>query len=141
MGGHSGEVHSARLLMSAAPLASLYFDEQLGDLQAAQREEGASPEARQALQDAVAAFEARKAGLAGRGCKLSWVWSEQRAWEPFGCSRLIDAGYASGHVSYLPAHAFGNEKIAASIYWAAHVDSMRGAWSGPVYVLTDGQTA
>jgi hypothetical protein len=137
----SGEVHSARLLMSAAPLANLYFDEQLGDLQAAQKEEGASPEARQALQDAVAAFEARKAGLATRGCKLSWVWSEQRAWQPFGCSRLIDAGYASGHASYLPAHAFGNEKIAASIYWAAQVDSMRGAWSGPVYVLTDGQTA
>lgn len=136
-----GEVHSARLLMSAAPLANLYFDEQLGDLHSAQKEEGISQEARQALQEAVGAFEARKAGVAARGCKLSWVWSEQRPWEPFGCSRLIDAGYASGQASYLPAHAFGNEKVAESIYWAASVDSMRGAWGGPVYVLTDGQTA
>lgn len=137
----SKDVHSARMMMSAAPLAAKYFDEQLDGLHAAQKEKDATPEAQAALAQAVAAFEARKAGIAARGCDLSWVWNEQRPWRPSGCSRLIEAGYASGQASYLPAKAFGNENIASSIYWAAGMDDMRGAWNGPVYVLTDGGTA
>lgn len=148
----SADVHSARLLMSAMPQAAAYFDEQLGDLREAQKEAGTAKEtsaqtnvatsapAQEQLRQAIAAFEARKAGIAARGCDLSWVWSEQRNWQPFGCSRLIDAGYASGQASYLPPQAFGNQKIASSLYWAAAVDDVRGAWNGAVYVLTDSQT-
>ncbi len=135
------DVHSARLMMSAAPLAAMYFDEQLENLGKAQKEADATPEARTMLAQSIAAFEARKAGIAARGCDLSWVWSEQRPWQPNGCSRLIDAGYASGQADYLPPQAYGNQKIASSIYWAAEVDELRGAWSGPVYVLTDSGTA
>jgi len=135
------DVHSAPMLMVAAPVAAQYFDEQLGQLRAAQKETDATPEAQTMLEQSIAAFEARKAGIAARGCDLSWAWSEQRPWQPHGCSRLIEAGYASGQASYLPAKAFGNKKIASSIYWAAEVDELRGAWSGPVYVLTDGGTA
>ncbi len=135
------DVHSARLMMSAAPLAALYFDEQLDGLHKAQEEHDATPQAQAALAEAVAAFEARKAGIAARACDLSWVWNEQRPWQPSGCSRLIDAGYASGQASYLPARAFGNQNIASSIYWAAEVDALRGAWNGAVYVLTDSGTA
>jgi hypothetical protein len=137
----SKDVHSARMMMSAAPLAAKYFDEQLDGLHAAQKEKDPTPEAQAALTQAIAAFEARKAGIAARGCDLSWVWTEQRPWRPSGCNRLIEAGYASGQASYLPAKAYGNENIASSIYWAAGVDDLRGAWNGPVYVLTDGATA
>lgn len=135
------DVHSAPMLMVAAPVAAQYFDEQLGQLRAAQKETDATPEAQTMLEQSIAAFEARKAGIAARGCNLSWVWNEQRPWQPQGCNRLIDAGYASGQASYLPAKAFGNKKIASSIYWAAEVDELRGAWTGPVYVLTDSGTA
>ncbi|MYM94290.1 S41 family peptidase [Duganella vulcania] len=134
------DVHSARMMMSAAPLAAMYFDEQLDGLRQAQKEQDPTPEARAMLEQSIAAFEARKAGIAARDCDLSWAWSEQRPWKPNGCSRLIDAGYASGQASYLPPRAFGNLKIASSIYWAAEVDDLRGAWNGPVYVLTDGGT-
>jgi hypothetical protein len=140
----AAEVHSARLMMSAMPQAAAYFDEQLGDLREAQKEADAagetSAQAQEQLRQAVAAFEARKAGIAARGCNLSWVWREQRDWQPSGCSRLIDAGYASGQASYLPPRAYGNKKIASSLYWAAAVDELRGAWNGAVYVLTDSQT-
>lgn len=135
------DVHSARMMMSAAPLAAMYFDEQLGELRKAQKEKDATPEAQTMLAQSIAAFEARKAGIAARGCDLSWAWSEQRPWQPQGCSRLIDAGYASGQADYLPPKAFGNQTIASSIYWAAEVDDLRDAWNGPVYVLTDGGTA
>lgn len=137
----ANDVHSARLMMSAAPLAAQYFDEQLAQLRAAQKEKDATPEARAMLEQSIAAFEARKAGIAARHCDLSWVWTEQRPWQPQGCSRLIDAGYASGQAAYLPPKSFGNQTIASSIYWAAGVDGLRGAWNGPAYVLTDSGTA
>jgi hypothetical protein len=134
-------VHSARLMMSAAPLAAQYFDEQLGQLRAAQKEKDATPEAQATLAQAITAFEARKAAIGARHCDLSWVWTEQRPWQPQGCSRLIEAGYASGQAAYLPPKSFCNQNIASSIYWAATVDELRGAWNGPAYVLTDGGTA
>jgi C-terminal processing protease CtpA/Prc len=72
---------------------------------------------------------------------MSWVWREQRPWNPAGCSRLVEAGFFSGQVDYLPAGALGDGQLASKLYWAASVDPFRGSWSGPVYVLTDGKTA
>jgi hypothetical protein len=138
----SRDVHSARLLMSAAPSANGYFDEQLGTLRdTLSAHPQAAAQVKSALNNAVAAFERRKAGVAERNCDLSWVWQQQKPWSPSGCSRLIEAGFASGQVDYLPPGALGDRTVASSMYWAAAVDPLRGAWSGAVYILTDDKTA
>lgn len=138
----SREVHSARLLMTASSAAAGYFDEQLQDLhKALDRHSEAGPQARAAVQTAIAAFEHRKASIEARKCDMSWVWSKKRPWNPTGFTRLVEAGFASGQMNYLPVGAIGDQEMASTIYWAAKVDALRGAWSGPVYVLTDGKTA
>lgn len=137
----SHEVHSARLLLAAAPVAADYFDETLGDLRADAKESGkASAEIVSALKKGIGDFEQRKAGITAHYCDLSWVWREQREWKPFGCSRLIDAGFASGAFNYLPPGAPSDKAIAEDLYWPTKVDAYRGAWDGPVYVLTNGKT-
>jgi hypothetical protein len=135
----SKPVHSARLLLSAVAESKGYFDEQLDGLHNALKTDGDSA-ASALLNKAVADFEKRKSDIASRVCDLSWVWREQRAWNPAGCSRLIDAGFASGAVDYLPTGKIADRKQASAFYWAAAVDAYRGAWNGHVYVLTDGRT-
>jgi hypothetical protein len=137
----SKPVHSARLWMAAADDARAYADEQLGELRkawAAQAHPDA--QARQAFATATADFERRQAAIAARHCDLSWAWREQRVWNPAGCSRLLDMGFASGVVDYLPATAFGDDELRSALYWPAAVDAQRGAWGGPVYVLTNAKT-
>jgi hypothetical protein len=136
------DVHSARLLMAAAASANGYFDEQLALLRdALKAHPAATAAARSALNEAIAAFERRKAGVAARNCDLSWAWRQQKPWEPSGCSRLVEAGFASGQTDHLPPGSLGDKQIASSIYWAAAVDPLRGAWSGATYILTDDKTA
>jgi hypothetical protein len=135
-------VRSAPLWMSASPAAEGYFDEQLDELRRAlEAHPGAAATTRAALQAARAGFERRKASIGARKCEMSWVWREQRLWNPAGRSRLVEAGYFSGQLDYLPAGSMEDVELAAKLYWAAAVDPFRGAWSGPVYVLTDGKTA
>lgn len=134
-------VHSARLLMAAAPSASAYFDEQLHDLKKAMDEyPNANPDLLATSRSAISDFERRKAGIAGRICNMSWVWRERRPWNPSGCSRLIEAGFASGEANYMPAGTATDRGLASSVYWPALVDPYRGAWSGPVYLLINGRT-
>ncbi|MBI1753034.1 MAG: hypothetical protein HY014_01555 [Acidobacteria bacterium] len=136
------EVHSAPLLLSAAPAAKAYFDEQLGGLRKALREQPqASAETRARIELAIGAFERRKIQAELRSWDLSWVWQERRPWNPTGSGRLVEAGFASGQFDYLPLSTPGDREALTSAYWAATVDSFRGAWDGPVYVLTDGRTA
>lgn len=71
---------------------------------------------------------------------MSWAWREQRSFDPAKCSGLIDAGFASGAVDYFAPGSLTPD-AAAALYWASVADPMRGAWSGPVYVLTDAGTA
>ena len=132
-------VHSARLLLSAVPESNGYFDEQLDGLRTALKT-GSGSATSSLLNKAVADFEKRKSDVAGRSCDLSWAWREQRVWDPAGCTRLIDAGFASGAVDYLAAGTISDRKQASALYWAAAVDAYRGAWNGGVYVLTDGRT-
>jgi hypothetical protein len=134
----SKPVHSAHLLLSAATEAGSYFDEQLDGLRAVLKTSGDS--AATLLNNAVADFEQRKSDIPKRVCDLSWAWREQRAWNSSGCSRLIDAGFASGAVDYLPAESIADRRQASALYWPAVVDAYRGAWNGRVYVLTDGRT-
>lgn len=136
------DVHSAPLLLLASPAAKGYFDEQLGDLRKALREQPqASAEARARVESAIAAFERRKAQVESVSWDLSWVWRERKPWNPTGSGRLVEAGFASGQFDHLPISAPEDREALASAYWAAAVDAFRGAWDGPVYVLTDGRTA
>jgi hypothetical protein len=121
-------IRSAKLLMSAAPPAIAYADEQIEALKA----EG-SPRALAA----AAWFEARKAVVEARHCDMSWAWKERRPWGPGTCTRLLDMGWASGAYDYLPPEA-ATRKGAEVVYWPALVEPWRGSWSGPVYVLTNG---
>jgi Peptidase family S41 len=133
-------VHSAHMLLVRSPTAVGYLDEELTAL----REPlpaSAGAAARAAVDRAVAGFEADKAALAVSDCDMSWVWREQRPWQPGSpCSHLLDVGSAAGALDYLEPHAFDNPDIAKRVYWAAVADDYRGAWTGPVYVITDSRS-
>jgi hypothetical protein len=129
-------VRSARLLMSAAPVAQAYFDEQIAAIKSAQ---AADPTAalQAKAQQSLAFFAAAAADLANRHCDMSWVWAEQRPFDPAGCSRLIDVGFASGAIAAMAPADYRDRRAAAKIYWPATVDPWRAAWTGRVYVLTN----
>jgi len=71
-------VRSARLLMSAAPVAQTYFDEQIAAIKTAQGSDSTAGLQAKA-QQSLAFFAAASADLANRHCDMSWVWQEQRA--------------------------------------------------------------
>ena len=134
-------VHSARMFVARSPAVAGYMDEELDGL----RKPLPTPTdaaahqalAHQALDQAIAGFEAEKSALSAHGCDMSWVWREQRPWQPDApCSRLVDVGSAAGARDYLAPHIFATD-IAKRIYWAAVADDYIGAWTGPVYVVTD----
>jgi hypothetical protein len=136
----SGEVHSAPLLMHAGPLGAKYMDEQLQGLNDALAAHTGDATIEAALRPAIEAFERRKRQSSQQSCDLSWVWREQRNFDPAKCSGLIDAGFASGAVDYFAPGSLAPD-AAAALYWPSVADPVRGAWSGPVYVLTDAGTA
>jgi len=70
---------------------------------------------------------------------MSWVWREQRKWGTSPCTRLIPSGFASGALDYAEPGSL-DPRAARALYWPAIADSLRGAWNGPAYVLTDGNT-
>jgi hypothetical protein len=129
-------VRSARLLMSAAPVAQTYIDEEVAAIKTAQ---AADPTAalHAKAQQSLAFFAAAAAELASRQCDMSWVWDEQRPFEPQGCSRLVDVGFASGALAELAPSSYHDRRAAQKIYWPAAVDPWRGSWSGRVYVLAN----
>lgn len=136
----SRDVHSAPLLMHAGPLGAKYMDEQLQGLNDALMAHAGDAKLEAALRPAIEAFERRKHESSQQPCDLSWVWREQRSFDPAKCSGLIDAGFASGAVDYLAPGSLAQD-AAAALYWASAADPMRGAWNGPVYLLTDAGTA
>ena len=132
-------VHSARMLVARAPALSAYTQEELKDLRKP-LPDTASPQARAAVERAVAGFEADEKSLSAQACDMSWVWREQRPWKPEDpCSRLLAVGSAAGFLDYLPPHSF-DVAIAKRVYWAAVADDYIGAWTGPAYVVTDSHT-
>jgi hypothetical protein len=136
----SREVHSAPLLMHVGPLAAKYMDEQLQGLNDALAAHAGDAKVTTMLRPAVDSFERRKRESLQPPCDLSWVWRERRRFDPAKCSGLIDAGFASGAVEFLAPDSLPTD-AAAAIYWPSITDSMRGAWNGPVYLLTDAGTA
>jgi hypothetical protein len=136
----SREVHSAPLLVHAGPLGVKYMEEQLQGLNDALATHAGDATVEAALRPAIEAFERRKHESLQQSCNLSWVWRGQRSFDPKKCSGLVDAGYASGATGYLmPANL--PPDVAAALYWPNIADPMRGAWNGPVYLLTDSGTA
>jgi hypothetical protein len=136
----SREVHSAPLLMHAGPLGVKYMDEQLQGLNAALAAHAGDAKIETTLRPAIEAFERRKHESAQQPCDMSWVWRERRRFDPAKCSGLIDAGFASGAMDYLAPGSLAPD-AAAALYWPSVVDPLRGAWNGPVYLLTDAGTA
>jgi hypothetical protein len=133
-------VRSAPLLLSASGVAIPYFDEQLADLKRALNSNANLPEVtRTALVRAIAEFNQRKQQATGPPCDMSWVWREQRAWGTSPCTRLIGSGFASGALEYAEPGSIDARAVRA-LYWPAIADSLRGAWTGPTYILTDANT-
>jgi hypothetical protein len=136
----STPVHSAPLLLAASPVAIPYFDEQLAGLQHALDEvPGVSPNTRSALERALDFFRRGKQEASSASCDMSWVWREQRAWGNAPCTRLIAAGFASGPLDYAAPGSL-DARVERVLYWPAIADSLRAAWTGPVYILTDQNT-
>lgn len=133
-------VRSAPLLLAAGPVAVPFLDEQLGRLRETLNTSGdlAGP-SRDALRQAINAFERRRQAADQPACDMSWVWRERRTWGTSACTRLIEAGYASGQRDYAEIGAF-ESPAAGALYWASIADGVRGAWEGPTYVLTDAGT-
>jgi Peptidase family S41 len=134
------DVHSAPLLMHIGPLGAKYMDEQLQGLNDALAAHAGDAKIEAALRPAIEAFERSKRASLQQSCDLSWVWRTQRSFDPAKCSGLVDAGFASGAVDYLAPDSLATD-AASALYWPSIVDSMRGAWNGPVYLLTDSATA
>jgi hypothetical protein len=134
------EVHSAPLLMRAGPLGAKYMDEQLQGLNDALAAHSADARIAAALEPSIEAFERRKRESLHSSCDMSWVWRERRSFDPKKCSGLVDAGFASGALEYLAPGSMASD-AASALYWPTITDPMRGAWNGPVYLLTDAGTA
>jgi hypothetical protein len=136
----SREVRSAPLLMHAGLLGAKYMDEQLQGLNDALTAHAGEAKVEAALRPAIEEFERRKRESLQQSCDMSWVWREQRRFDPAKCSGLIAAGFASGALDYLAPGSLAPD-AAAALYWASAADPLRGAWNGPVYLLTDSGTA
>jgi hypothetical protein len=128
-------VRSAKLMMSAAKAGTQYLDEQISAVKQVQAQH---PGAASYASGAAAVLARWKQSVGPRYCDMSWVWRERRPWQPLGCSRLIEAGWASGIYEQLPPGKVPDEDVAAALYWPARVDRWRGSWTGATYVLTNG---
>ena len=131
-------VRSARLRVVAGPAGKAYFDDE-GDRLGKQIAAAPTGEGKDALSKARAFF-ADGGVQAAKPCDMSWVWTEQHAWAGKGCTRLVDAGYTGGYAATLPKGAYGDQLTAARLSFASRADDQWGMWTGPLYVLTDGNT-
>jgi Peptidase family S41 len=139
-------VHSARLGLVRHAKSAAYYEEQLELIGDALRTE-TSAKSRDALIEAQREYERLDAlSKTPPACSMSWVWRERRPWSPAGapgvCTNLLfGRTYASGAVDYMPPGALGSPKAEEALYWPAIASSVVGSWTGPVYVIMDGDTA
>lgn len=131
-------LRSARMLMTAGPVAIRYFDEESEALTGPLAT--ADPASARAGREALAALATRRDAATAAVCEMSWVWRERRPWRSGGCDRLTDAGFASGLVDYRPPGAIRDAAIARHVYWPSRADPWRGSWRGPIYVFTNNAT-
>jgi hypothetical protein len=129
-------MRSARLLMVDAPVAAGYFDEEIGDIDAALGKVERA-DARAALFEARSFFVQQKEAIGKERCDLSWSWREQRAWSASNCNRLMSAGYAEGYSAGLPNAAYDSTVAATALTSSSTVAAFYGTWTGPTYVFAD----
>lgn len=135
------QLHSVPLLVTSGTAAAPYVETQLKALRPLLTAEPAlAPASKTAVEGAITAFEARAAELRTSTCDLSWVWKEKRPWSTMPCKRLVDVGFFSGHVDWAAPGTL-DPRAASALFWGSAADPMKGAWNGPVYVLTNGFTA
>ena len=133
-------VRSAPLLVSAGPAGVPYLDEQIGQLTGTLLDNAdLSSNTRQLLGAAIEAFKRRKHIASQAQCGMSWVWQKQQDWTKPRCTRLVDAGFASGQYDYVAPSTF-DSRVEGALYWASAADANRGAWKGKTFVLMDGKT-
>jgi hypothetical protein len=138
-------VFSARLGLVGSPDSARYYNEQLGDLRAAEKE-ALDADDRAAVVSAIATYEANEKGLTAKPtCSMHWVWSEQRPWTPLGtgraCSNLVfDGTYASGAKAWLAPGAIASTDAARAVYWPSIAWPYMSTWTKPVYVVIDRKT-
>ncbi|MFO0601392.1 MAG: S41 family peptidase [Myxococcaceae bacterium] len=133
-------IQSASLLVVASDAGTPYLEKELADLNAALASDaGWNAPTRAVLERERTAFEVRL-GAAREPCDLGWVWKERRPWAQAGCRRLVEAAYFSGPLGHLDAGVL-DARAADTLFWATAAEPVRGAWSGPVWVLTDEKTA
>lgn len=132
-------VRSSPLLVKRGPAAETYLQEQIEQVEYGLTLEPAPAGAallRQVRDDLKSLDPARRPS----DCDLSWVWREQRTWDPSGGCDLVPIGSAGGPLGELDAEVIPQTRIARRLSWAMDVRDLWGAWSGPVYVLIDGRT-
>lgn len=132
-------MRSSRLLIKRGPAAETYLKEQLEQI-----DYGLSlkPDAAGSQLLLQAREQLASPPVAPTHCDLSWVWREQRPWNPSGsCSDLVQIGTAGGPLATLAADAIPQPRIARRLSWSIDARDHWGAWTGPVYVLVDGRTA
>ena len=132
-------LRSARVLMRPGAAMEDYLGDEIEALERVTRS-ASDPASREAGERALTVLRARRQTAAGTTCQLQWVWRQRRDWAPFGCSGLLDAGFASGVVDYQAPNSIADAAVARRIYWPAAADPLIGRWSGPLYVLTNGAT-
>lgn len=132
-------VRSSPLLIKRGPAAETYLAEQVEQVEYGATLEpdpaGASLLTR-ARDDLKRLDVARRPGQ----CDLSWVWREQRAWDPTGGCDLVRIGSSGGPLAELDGDVIPQPRIARRLSWAIEAKDHWGAWSGPVYILVDGRT-
>jgi len=131
-------VHSSPLWMVQDPgAAGEYFDEQLDALG---QTAAADAKVKALVDQSLAVFTTGKSRLSDRSCVMDWVWHERRAWGAQTCRRLVAAGSAGGPLDWLAPGVVNDADLATTLHWPARVATLWGAWTGPVYVLTDNRT-
>ncbi|MBW7567376.1 hypothetical protein KIF53_07865 [Chromobacterium subtsugae] len=135
-----GVVRSPSLWMARSPAGKAYLDQWIEDLSSG-LPASASASDKAKLQGLLQDFRQKRAELDSRPAPdMSWVWREQRRWDPqAGYSRLIAAGYASGAVAHLEPGSYSRE-VAETLFWPAQTEKLKGAWQGPVYIVADQKT-
>lgn len=136
-------LRSAPLWMSQDQAASgPYFDEQLTALRHALEFDSASkePQSKELIEQSLSSFASGKEKLAQNVCPMGWVWRERRSWNSQTCRRLTPAGSAGGPLGNLAPGAVADPRVARVLHWPAQVMPLWGAWTGPLYVLTDNRT-
>jgi len=132
-------IRSSPLLIKRGPAAETYLQEQIEQVEYGLTLEPTPAGA--ALLSQVR-DDLRRLDPARRpaDCDLTWVWQEQRTWDPSGGCDLVPVGSAGGPLAELDREVIPQTRIARRLSWAMNVKDLWGTWSGPVYVLIDGRT-